>query len=486
MAKSQGCIYWLYKSGGLRKRCDKLQIPFMRTRFAVTLGLLSFFASILTAQTTPVPIIRFRTNLGDIDVTMIPASAPKTVANFLKYMNKGVYNNSFIHRSIPYFILQGGGYQLIDHNRVAVPADAAVVNEYSLSNLRGTLTMALTPGDKNSATTQWFFNLGSNTSLNASANGDGPYTVFGRVNSSSGLAVLDKATTISVSSFLPSPFDWLPLMNYFGGDLQDSNYIQIFSVYVLPPPAVTQNGVIGASSFGGFTSIAPGSFIEIYGSNLAETTRGWATADFRNGNAPVTLDGVIVSVDGKQAFVNYVSPTQVNVQVPAGISTSGSVPVLVNFKNQSSTSITVNVKPLSPGLLAPASFKVGDKQYVAAVHASTGTFVSGDNIPNVPAAPAAPGETLIFYGVGFGPVNESNVPIAGKIVQDSTTLSAATSFKFGDAAAQVLFAGLAPGLVGVYQFNVVVPAGAANGDVPLNVTVNGDGLAQTLLIAVHN
>ncbi len=458
----------------------------MRNRIAVTVGFISFFAPILCAQTAPPPIVRFHTNLGDIDVRMIPESAPKNVANFLKYVSKGAYNNSIIHRAIPNFAIQGGGFQLIDHNRVAIPADAAVINEYSLSNLRGTLAMALSSGDKNSATTQWFFNLGSNTGLNATTNGDGPYTVFGRINSSDGLTVMNKIGAVSVSSFLASPFDQLPLQNYVSGDILDSNYVQVFSVYVLPPPAVTPNGVVSASSFGGSTSIAPGSFIEIYGTNLAETTRGWATADFINGNAPVSLDGVIVAVDGKQAFVNYVSPNQVNVQVPAGISTSGSVQVLVNFKNQSSAAVKVNVSPLSPGLLAPASFKVGDKQYVAAVHAATGAFVSGGNIPSVPAAPAAPGETLIFYGVGFGPVNESGVPVAGKVVDGFTTLTASASFKFGDAPGQMMFAGLAPGLVGVYQFNVVVPASVADGDVPLNVTVNGDALAQPLFVAVKN
>src|SRR5450759_1796921 len=104
----------------------------MRNRIAVTLGLVSFFASILCAQTAPAPIVRFHTNQGDIDVTMIPTSATKNVAKFLKYVNKGAYNNSIIHRSLPHFSIQGGGYQLIDHNRVAIPADAAVPNEYSI------------------------------------------------------------------------------------------------------------------------------------------------------------------------------------------------------------------------------------------------------------------------------------------------------------------------------------------------------------------
>jgi len=270
----------------------------MRNRIALALGIASFFAPMVCAQTAPT-IVRFRTNLGDIDVTLIPESAPKNVANFLKYVNKGAYNNSFIHRSVPNFIIQGGGYNLIDHNRVAIPADAAVVNEYSVSNLRGTLAMALTAGDKDSATNQWFFNLGSNTSLNTTSNG--PFTVFGRINSSAGLDVMDKIGRVSVSNFLPSPFDQLPLQNYFGGDIQDSNYVLVPAVYVLPPPAVTQNGILSASAFGGFASVAPGSFAEIYGSNLCDTTRGWAGSDFINGNAPLTLDGVIVTVDGKQA-----------------------------------------------------------------------------------------------------------------------------------------------------------------------------------------
>ncbi|MEO8127680.1 MAG: peptidylprolyl isomerase [Bryobacteraceae bacterium] len=454
----------------------------MRNRYSLAFGLLAFFAPMLHAQTAPT-IVRFRTNLGDIDVTMIPESAPKNVANFLKYVNKGAYNNSFIHRSVTNFIIQGGGYNLIDHNRVAIPADAAVSNEYSVSNLRGTLSMALTAGDKDSATTQWFFNLGSNTGLNSTSNG--PFTVFGRINSSAGLDVMDKIGRVSVSSFLASPFDQLPLQNYFGGDIQDSNYVLVPTVYVLPPPAVTQNGIVSASAFGGFDTLAPGSFAEIYGSNLSDTTRGWADTDFINGNAPLSLDGVIVTVDGKQAYVNYVSPTQINIQVPAGIST-GAVPVMIYYKNQASAKATVNVKPLSPGLLAPSSFKVGDKQYVAAVHGTSGTFVSGGNIPDVPAAPAVPGETVIFYGVGFGPVNESSVPVAGKVVTGPTTLAASANFKFGDVAAEVQYAGLVQGLVGVYQFNVVVPAGVSNGDVPLNVTVNGEAVAQSLLVSVKN
>src|SRR5216110_616439 len=87
------------------------------------------------------------------------------------------------------------------------------------------------------------------------------------------------------------------------------SWIRLPRCQFLPPflrPAITSNGIVTASGFGGFASAAPGSFIEIYGTNLAGTTRGWATDDFTNGNAPTSLDGVTVTVGGKPAYIIYV------------------------------------------------------------------------------------------------------------------------------------------------------------------------------------
>ena len=72
------------------------------------------------------------------------------------------------------------------------------------------------------------------------------------------------------------------------------------------------------------------------------------------------------------------------------------------------------LKAVVAGLLAPAAFKVEDKQYAVAVHASTGAYVSNGSIPDVAAAPAVPGETLTFYGTGFGPVTPA--VLAGRVV----------------------------------------------------------------------
>src|SRR5579863_7845321 len=78
--------------------------------------------------------VQFATNLGNINVQLLPASAPKTVANFLAYVNAGAYNNSIIHRSVPGFIFQGGGFQVQNNSIVPIPANPPVVNEFGVSN----------------------------------------------------------------------------------------------------------------------------------------------------------------------------------------------------------------------------------------------------------------------------------------------------------------------------------------------------------------
>ena len=432
---------------------------------------------------------RFHTNLGDIDVILNPSAAPSTVANFINYVNKGAYTNTVFHRSVPGFIIQSGGYALTNHNLVSIPQDATVKNEYSISNTRGTIAMAKLGSDPNSATNQWFFNLSDSNASNLNFK-NGGFTVFGKIADAAGLAVMDKIATVPVPNPGPllTPFDQIPLQNWNGGNLTDANYILVLSI-TLPDvapqqPAVGSNGVVTASSFGGFTSAAPGSFIEIYGANLANTRRSWTDGDFTGNNAPTTLDGVTVTIGGKPAFVYFVSPAQVNVQVPADVPVGGSVPVVVSYKGQSSDPVVLPIKSQSAGLLAPSSFNVFGKQYVVAVHADSGGYVSNGNLPGFPE-PAVPGETLLFYGIGFGPVTPASTPIAGQIVNGLTALATPLQFKIGSTLAQVLYAGFVPGLVGVYQFNVVVPKDAPTGDLPVEVTFGADVLAQTLFLPVQ-
>jgi len=442
---------------------------------AFCLSLLFTFS--LAGQTASGPLIRMHTNLGDIDVQLLPASAPLTVANFLNYMNRGAYNNSIFHRSVPKFIIQGGGFY---KGFSAIPADPAVTNEFSISNTRGTIAMAKLGSDPNSATNQWFFNLGDNSANLDNQNGG--FTVFGRVASPAGLAVMDKIGALPTGSGLTSPFDQLPFLNYSNPPSGD-NLVTVMSVTQLNAVgAPVVQAVISASAFGGFTTVSAGSYIEIYGTNLGGDGRGWGTGDFKNGTAPTSLDGVTVTVGGKAAYINYVSATQVNAQISPSTA-AGSQPVVVTYNGQSSDPGYINIKPLAGGILAPQSFNVAGTQYALAVHNPSGTFASNGKIPGFPAAPVVPGETLTFYGIGFGPVTPNSVAFAGAIASSAARLNAAVQFKIGGTVAQVPFAGLVAGLVGVYQFNVVVPADAAAGDLPLEVSiVNGDSIPQTLYL----
>jgi uncharacterized protein (TIGR03437 family) len=242
--------------------------------------------------------------------------------------------------------------------------------------------------------------------------------------------------------------------------------------------------VVSASSYGGFTSVSPESFVEIYGSNLALDTRGWTKADFTGNEAPTSLDGVEVSIAGQKAFVNYIvaNPGQVNVELPSNIPT-GTQQITVTNKNGTSAPFNVTVNATEPGLLAPASFKIGGKQYVVAFHSDNVTYVlPAGAIAGLPSRPAKPGETIVMYGNGFGPVTP-NIP-AGELAQGNSQLVASMEILFGETAAKLAYYGLSPGLVGVYQFDVVVPAIADNDLVPLTFKLGGVAGAQTLYTAV--
>lgn len=450
--------------------------------------LLLFALGSLFAQTTANPTVRFKTTLGDIDVQLLPNSAPKTVENFLKYMNRKAYDNSVFHRSVSGFILQGGGFQATLPNLPAIAQDAPVVNEYKESNIRGTLAMAKLGDDPNSATNQWFFNLSNNNAANLN-NQNGGFTVFGRIVDTASLAVMDRLAAVPVPSPSPlaSPFNEIPLQNYTG-TLQASNLLVVQSitqVQTAPPPTISEGGIQTASAFGAFKTAAPGSYLEIFGSNLADSTADWGDS-FTLNNAPTSLAGVSVTIGGQRCFISYVSPTQVNVQVPSTVSINPGLSVVLTFKGQTTAAFPFNVRLLSGGMLAPAQFKVGDKQFVYASKGNTGTVVSNGSIAGVPAAPATPGETLVLFGSGFGSMSPFNVPIAGQIPSTlGTTLQYPVTVRIGGIDARVLFQGVVPPYVGLYQFNVVVPPDAPSGDLTFEVIQNGQPIAQTLYLPVQ-
>ncbi len=249
-------------------------------------------------------------------------------------------------------------------------------------------------------------------------------------------------------------------------------------------PSLQPGTVIGASGFGAFTSTAPGSWIEIYGSSLAQDTRQWKASDFKGANAPTSLDGTFVTIGGQAAYVAYISPTQVNVQVPSNVGTGPQPVVLINGGGASAP-YSINVNPTQPGLWAPPSFQIGGKAYAGALFVDFTTFVLPSGaIAGVTSRPAQPGDTIVLYGIGFGAVTPAVA--AGEVTGQGNALTTPIQIFLGGVAAQVTYAGLAPDAVGLYRFNVVVPNIAANGATPLTFALGGVPGQQTLYVAVGN
>lgn len=156
------------------------------------------------------PIYQFTSSHGNFYVHMLADRAPATVANFSAYADADLYDGTFIHRMMPGFVAQGGGYTFPNNALVSVPDFDPVVNEPGVSNIRGTVAMAKIGGDPDSATNEFFFSLADN-----SANLDyqnGGFTVFGEVLTD-GMDVLDTMAALPIWN-AGGAFENLPLDNF--------------------------------------------------------------------------------------------------------------------------------------------------------------------------------------------------------------------------------------------------------------------------------
>jgi uncharacterized protein (TIGR03437 family) len=294
----------------------------------------------------------------------------------------------------------------------------------------------------------------------------------------SGLPLIPNSITNPGSAVVGESLYCIGGSNTFKGTAY--NYVQIYQP-ALPPPSI--GGVVSASAFGEFTSAAPGSWVEIYGSNLASETRGWTGADFTGINAPTSLSGTSVSIGGQAAFIDYISPGQVNALVPSNVGT-GVQPIILMTAAGASTAFNITINAVAPGLLAPPNFSVGGVQYAVAQFGD-GTYVLPTGaISGLTSRPAVPGDIIVIYGVGFGPVTP-DIP-AGQLVQFSNTLAYSFQIFIGGVAAQAVYDGLAPNYTGLYQLNITVPNVAAGGAMPLTFTVDGVNGTQMLYIAMQN
>jgi uncharacterized protein (TIGR03437 family) len=257
----------------------------------------------------------------------------------------------------------------------------------------------------------------------------------------------------------------------------DGNRIRVLSAPIAGPRI---DAAVVAANFGGGVSIAPGTWLEIYGEKLAPTTQTWATSDFNGNVAPNSLGGVKILVGGQPAFIDVISPGQVNAQVPDGAG-SGNVTVQVVNPTGSSDPVVMTAADRSPALLAPPSFTSGGRYFAAALY-TDGTFAGKANlVPGGSFRPGHSGDTVILYGVGFGGVSPVTPP--GTIATQATSLPSVV-VTLGGVNAPVFYAGQAGNFVGLDQIYVTVPSGVS-GDLLLGVSVNGLPIQQVLFLTVQ-
>ncbi len=244
--------------------------------------------------------IRKNTSLGPIDVILRNDAAPQTVRNYLNYVVSGAYHQGMVHRSVPGFVIQGGGYSLTgsgeDFQVAPIENQGTVPGEFQLPNVRGTLAMALVGGNPDSGTTQWFINVGNNPGLDDPANG--PFTVFGEVLPP-GMERVDEINSLMRVNF-GDAFGEVPLIRFDQEvPVVFDDFLRLTTTEILDPPEilnVVPEGVIDVSLNGHRLVIE--SFPDALGH--VEVTLGF----HRNGTRVQEVLGVIVGTEVQSAFGN--------------------------------------------------------------------------------------------------------------------------------------------------------------------------------------
>lgn len=472
-------------------------------------------ASRYSSDTVTGPAVRLGVSIGgtpaqNIDVALFN-STPLTRDNFLRYVDSGRYNNTLIHRSVPGFVLQGGGY---DTSGTAVTKFGTVNNEFATSprdgqgrvNTRATLSMAKKGGDPNSADSEFFINLNDNSANLDNQNGG--FTTFARVVGS-GMSVADTIAALQRTSF-NSPFDELPTVNYPANATNsptNANLVILTSATRLAPvsfsvsssdtslvvPTVSAAGVLdlayvparsgtatitvvatdldGASATHTFAvNVAPAATLSIsdgnnrlspagspvaYGNVLPSGSTPVARTLSLTNNGSLTLNNLSASFTGDNAF-------EITSQLPTSLASGQSVNVSVRLKTDvtgpRNSTLTFTSDGSTPQFVVPltADLRLPVVLGSGGVKSATFTQGSGATATTVTVALSGPGTaTLSLAGPGLtaSPVRGGNVSVAGAAALDTIVFATTTT------ASSLTITSRGPALV---ELNSVATTGTAS------------------------
>lgn len=229
-----------------------------------------------------------------------------------------------------------------------------------------------------------------------------------------------------------------------------------------PPPSISSGGIVPAT-------VQPGQWVSLYGSNLANGTAYW------NGNFPKSLGGTSVTINGTPAYLSYVSPGQIDLQIP-NVNATGSVPVAVT------TAAGTGSSSVKLAQFGPVFFLLDAAMHVAGIILRTdgsGAYGSGSgsydilgptgNSLGYATVAAKPGDSIELFASGFGPTNPSVLP--GQAFTGAAPTTNPVTLRINNVSVTPGFTGLSG--AGLYQINLTVPSGLGTGEVSLQATVGG-------------
>jgi cyclophilin family peptidyl-prolyl cis-trans isomerase len=439
--------------------------------------------------------VRFTTVLGNIDIALFGQQKPITVTNFLKYVDQGRYflfdatanqtASSFVHRSIPGFIIQGGGYigTVDEKNPSAVLATQVaplpqIQNEPGISNKRGTIAMAQIAGNPNSAASEWFINLADNggpprnLDIQTTNNGmtSGPYTVFGRVVNNTMTAV-DAIAAVPRFNFQP-PVDNLPLRNYTQADYNSGKRPAVSNLVSIP--GISQISPLSFSASSDNASVS----VTVSGTRLLVKGESVGTAHITV--TATDFDGAMVS----QIFTVNVIPAPgrlVNLSTRMQVGT-GDNALFVGFIMSGANSKRLAIRALGPssGLPNPVAnpvLELHDANTTIAMNDNWGDATNKQEITEAGLNPGSPNESVILTTV---PSNTSGVGYTAVMrgVNDTTGLGVVEVYDLDSGPGATLLNVSTRGQVGVDP-NALIAGLTLGGADPKQILVRAIGPSLT-------